>query len=300
MTTHSRRHPARGIDKAVAMRPIRPDEIAAENARQQAANLYTNIDPYVEETGIDQTALAAIRARLDGEFDHPALMSFGPLADTFSDVIRIAEAGIRGRIQATPAEHEVRSVEERVRALCSHVGIRLVEAQEDEVRGRWDWIDAAGNASDASFDSALSAGVAALHEFYAEALIKAPLHVLRSDAQFIAYVEAHLDPAIRGTFTKQAWNDRNYAVDLGVEDFDATAHVLAMSLDDIQALKDNDESTDEIGRAHVGHDGPYYVVITEAIARFFEVEMLQDITEDMLDAKREVYGIEVPRNGVAP
>lgn len=101
--------PAAGIEediRDVAMRPITREEVATENARQQAANRYTNIDPYVEETGIDKVALRAIKARLNGEFDHPALKGFGPLADTFSDVIRIAEDGIRNRIHATPNDSD--------------------------------------------------------------------------------------------------------------------------------------------------------------------------------------------------
>jgi hypothetical protein len=39
------------------------------------------------------------------------------------------------------------------RAVCEHLGIRAVEAEEPEIAGRWDWVDDEGNASDASLES---------------------------------------------------------------------------------------------------------------------------------------------------
>lgn len=39
-------------------------------------------------------ALEAIAARINGEFDHPALMAFGPLGNTFEDVARITAAAL--------------------------------------------------------------------------------------------------------------------------------------------------------------------------------------------------------------
>lgn len=36
-----------------------------------------------------QIKLAAIRARVDGDYDNPALMHFGPLGDTRDDIRRI-------------------------------------------------------------------------------------------------------------------------------------------------------------------------------------------------------------------
>lgn len=53
----------------------------------------------------ESTAIEAIRARIDGEFDHPALQAYGPLSDTFSDVIRIAEDAIRNRL-TDRADHD--------------------------------------------------------------------------------------------------------------------------------------------------------------------------------------------------
>lgn len=45
---------------------------------------------------VDVRELVAIRARIQGKFDNPELVAFGPLtADTLVDVLRIAEEGIR-------------------------------------------------------------------------------------------------------------------------------------------------------------------------------------------------------------
>lgn len=42
-------------------------------------------------------ALRAIKARINGEFDHPALMAFGPLGDQDTDVLRITELALSGK-----------------------------------------------------------------------------------------------------------------------------------------------------------------------------------------------------------
>ena len=39
------------------------------------------------------------------------------------------------------------------RLLCDENAVRLVEAQEEEIRGRWDWLDDNGNASETSFET---------------------------------------------------------------------------------------------------------------------------------------------------
>lgn len=46
--------------------------------------------------------------------------------------------------------------------LCEQKGIQLVEADEEEIRGRWDWLDGHGNASDASLDTKRAAAIDAL------------------------------------------------------------------------------------------------------------------------------------------
>lgn len=48
-------------------------------------------------------ALLAILARIRGQFDHPALVAFGPLADTLGDIESIAEQGITFAATATSA-----------------------------------------------------------------------------------------------------------------------------------------------------------------------------------------------------
>ena len=54
-----------------------------------------------------------------------------------------------------------RSTEELV-ALCEACGVRIVEAQEDEVRGMWDWLDNHGNACDQSLDTQREAALDAI------------------------------------------------------------------------------------------------------------------------------------------
>lgn len=44
-----------------------------------------------------EAALEAIVARINGEYDHPALKAFGPLSDTLTDVALIAFAGLKDR-----------------------------------------------------------------------------------------------------------------------------------------------------------------------------------------------------------
>lgn len=100
------------------------------------------------------------------------------------------------------------------------------------------------------------------------------------------------EPRIVGTFFRQAWDADDRLIDLNSEDFDATEEILGMSLEDIQNLKDNHVDTDDIGARHVTHNGPFTVRITDNIATFFEAGTLADITQDMLDAKREAYGIQ--------
>lgn len=43
------------------------------------------------------TALLAIKARINGDFDHPALTAYGPLhVDRMADVLYIAETALKG------------------------------------------------------------------------------------------------------------------------------------------------------------------------------------------------------------
>ena len=212
----------------------------------------------------------------------------------------LAEAGpdeapsfaLHDRTRMTVIPHPGPSLVDQVRELCRHVGIRCVQADEPEILGRWDWLGESGDASDQSYATELDAGVDALRKRYAMDMAEASLQLVRSDDQFIAYVKAHLDPAIRGRYIKQAWDSSNNSVNLGEESFVATEHVLAMRLEDIHELEDMRWSTDNIGEAHVNHDGPHEVVITESIRQFFDVEELSEITQDQLEQACDRYGVQ--------
>lgn len=87
---------------------------------------------------------------------------------------------------------------------------------------------------------------------------------------------------IIGRFTKQQWDSRDNAVEMGEEDFDATDYILLMKPDAIRALEDNRETTDYVGQAHVSWDGPHYVTIEDAICEFFGVSNVKEITDEAL------------------
>ncbi len=112
-------------------------------------------------------------------------------------------------------------------------------------------------------------------------------------------LEEHLDDLklvrkdpIEGIFIKQVWGGRtdDQAITIGEETFDATRYVLGMTLNQLHAITDNDDTSDDIGTAHVDHDGPYYVEITDAICGYFGVEVVEDITQEMLDEARQDSG----------
>ncbi len=89
---------------------------------------------------------------------------------------------------------------------------------------------------------------------------------------------------ILGNFVKQQWGGRKGDDAIAVEsvEFDATNAILCMSLEDIQALEDNRESTDAIGQMHVQWDGPHEVTIEESILSYFGVEDLELLSQDIL------------------
>lgn len=97
------------------------------------------------------------------------------------------------------------------------------------------------------------------------------------------------DQRITGRFMKQTWGGRkgDDAVPCGHEDFDATDHILLMSPDDVRALQDGSDNTDEIGSAHVSWDGPHDVMIADSIRMFFGVESLEEITDDAFAAAKQ-------------
>lgn len=174
------------------------------------------------QPGEARTALAAIQARVDGVFDHPALASIGPLtADVLADVRQILSLATHHQLPATPKlVHVFPDTAPPDRIICTLT-------QQHEFRGH-------------------------MHD--------------GDDVEF-----------------------------------DATAHVLAMRLEDIQDLQDYTPDVDDIALAHVSWDGPFRAPVTEHIAEFFEVDDVGDITQEMLDAKRAAYGIEPNDNeGMKP
>lgn len=71
------------------------------------------------------------------------------------ELTEIANAGDRRLLTAA-------QIEEHAVALCEAHGVRLVEAQEEEIKGRWDWLDDQGNACDASQETRLEAALDAI------------------------------------------------------------------------------------------------------------------------------------------
>ena len=90
---------------------------------------------------------------------------------------------------------------------------------------------------------------------------------------------------IIGTFFKQAWSGDN-AIDLGTEQFDATAAVLQMDHAELVGLQDHRDSTDEIGLAHVAWGGPFGVRIVPRICSHFGVSALTEISETHFSSVR--------------
>ncbi len=96
-------------------------------------------------------------------------------------------------------------------------------------------------------------------------------------------------PGIRGTFDKEQWagprEDR--AESLGEVQFDATDYIVQMNIGELRKVKDNDETSDGIGQAHVDHDGPFEVRIESAICEFFKVSDVTEITNALLQSARK-------------
>jgi hypothetical protein len=87
---------------------------------------------------------------------------------------------------------------------------------------------------------------------------------------------------IMGDFQKQMWGGRkgDDALKCGKEQFDATLHILSMPYKDVVKIRDNHETSDAIGRAHVAWDGPHEVELLDSMCDFFGVAKLAELTED--------------------
>jgi hypothetical protein len=101
---------------------------------------------------------------------------------------------------------------------------------------------------------------------------------------------------ITGVFTKQNWGGRkgNDPIHAGEEEFDATDYVLNMPYDEVLEIRDNRESSDAIGTAHIQWNGPYEVDIVDSICEFFGVGQLDDITPEMFEFVRGRYKPRTP------
>lgn len=105
------------------------------------------------------------------------------------------------------------------------------------------------------------------------------------------FVASVTNRRITGVFTKQSWGGRkgNDPMHAGEEEFDATDYVLNMPYDEVLEIRDNRESSDAIGTAHIQWDGPYEVDIVDSICEFFGVAELGNITQEMFGFSRERF-----------
>lgn len=61
--------------------------------------------------------------------------------------------GYQSDIVVVPVDDPLPLTERELETLCDEGGVRLVQAEEPEVFGRWDWLDDDSNASDMSFET---------------------------------------------------------------------------------------------------------------------------------------------------
>lgn len=87
---------------------------------------------------------------------------------------------------------------------------------------------------------------------------------------------------IVGDFEKQVWGGRkgDDAISCGQERFDATMYILTMPYEQVIAVRDNHDTSDNIGQAHVDWHGPHCVDIVDSMCDFFGVAKLAEITAD--------------------
>jgi hypothetical protein len=114
---------------------------------------------------------------------------------------------------------------------------------------------------------------------------------------------------ITGNFTKQAWGGRkgDEAIYCGEEDFDATRYILSMPYHEAVRIKDNNDTSDNIGMAHVSWVGPHEVEIVDSMCDFFGVSKLEEVSEEHFnfvvanrqhDMHRDALGVLCVAHGV--
>lgn len=99
---------------------------------------------------------------------------------------------------------------------------------------------------------------------------------------------------ITGTFHKEYWSAGEKAQECEALEFDATGHVLRMAGGELRALRDNRESSDAVGRAHVAWNGPFRVTLVDSVCAFFGVDDVEDITDEALAFARRRWYEEAP------
>lgn len=87
---------------------------------------------------------------------------------------------------------------------------------------------------------------------------------------------------IMGDFTKQHWGGPkgNDAIECGEVRFDATLYILSMPYEQVIAIKDDHDSSDQIGQAHVDWHGPQRVELVDSMCDFFGVSKLAEISRE--------------------
>lgn len=71
--------------------------------------------------------------------------------DVFADFVPGESGSI---VMSFPENDDTETMtDEAMRALCEANGVRIVQAEEEEIRGMWDWLDEDGNACDQSFNT---------------------------------------------------------------------------------------------------------------------------------------------------
>lgn len=87
---------------------------------------------------------------------------------------------------------------------------------------------------------------------------------------------------IVGIFRKQVWvgDDAQQVEDVT---FDATDYILQMSQDDVRSLRDGSRKSDDLAESLVQWDGPFAVILEDAVKEFFGVSSLMGITTPAIE-----------------
>jgi hypothetical protein len=97
--------------------------------------------------------------------------------------------------------------------------------------------------------------------------------------------------SIQATFQPQKWGGPkgDYAEEDGqARRYDVTENVLALPLGDLRKIEDNADSSDRVvPYAMHRHDGPFFVNVEQSLCEFFDVDGVEQISQQRLDAARK-------------